>query len=80
LNGQYTIQSKKGETLLFQYIGYKQEKRVVKSSTLDVKMKADELVLEECVVVGYGHELRATKSMLLLIWQYVPHRESCIML
>lgn len=26
-------------------------------------MKADELVLEECVVVGYGHELRATKSM-----------------
>ena len=63
MNGQYTIQSKKGETLLFQYIGYKQEKRVVKSSTLDVKMKADELVLEECVVVGYGHELRATKSM-----------------
>ena len=63
MNGQYTIQSKKGETLLFQYIGYTQEKRVVKSSTLDVKMKADELVLEECVVVGYGHELRATKSM-----------------
>ena len=63
MNGQYTIQSKKGKTLLFQYIGYKQEKRVVKSSTLDVKMKADELVLEECVVVGYGHELRATKSM-----------------
>lgn len=63
MNGQYTIQSKKGETLLFQYIGYKQEKRVVKSSTLDVKMKADELVLEECVVVGYGHELSTTKSM-----------------
>ena len=27
-------------------------------------MKADELVLEECVVVGYGHELRATKSIM----------------
>lgn len=63
MNGRYTIQAKKGETLLFRYIGYKQERRVVKSAMLDVKMKADELVLEECVVVGYGHETRATKVM-----------------
>ena len=63
MNGRYTIQAKKGETLLFQYIGYKQERRVVKSATLDVKMKADELALEECVVVGYGHETRAAKVM-----------------
>ncbi len=63
MNGRYTIQAKKGETLLFQYVGYKQERRVVKSTTLDVKMKADELVLEECVVVGYGHETRAAKVM-----------------
>ena len=63
MNGRYTIQAKKGETLLFQYIGYKQERRVVKSAMLDVKMKADELVLEECVVVGYGHETRAAKVM-----------------
>ena len=63
MKGQYTIQAKKGETLLFQYIGYKQERRVVKSATLDVKMKADDVVLEECVVVGYGHELKATKSV-----------------
>ena len=63
MKGQYTIQAKKGETLLFQYIGYKQERKVVKSATLDVKMKADDVVLEECVVVGYGHELKATKSV-----------------
>ena len=63
MKGQYTIQAKKGETLLFQYIGYKQERRVVKSATLDVKMKADDVALEECVVVGYGHELKATKSV-----------------
>ena len=63
MKGRYTIQAKKGETLLFQYIGYKQERRVVKSATLDVKMKADDVVLEECVVVGYGHELKATKSV-----------------
>ena len=36
---------------------------MVKSGTLDVKMKADELALEECVVVGYGHETRAAKVM-----------------
>lgn len=62
-NGRYTIQVKKGETLLFQYIGYRQEKRVVKSATLDVKMKADELALEECAVVGYGHGTRTAKLM-----------------
>ena len=27
MNGRYTIQAKKGETLLFQYIVYKQERR-----------------------------------------------------
>ena len=54
VNGQYAIQAKKGETLLFQFIGYKQESRVVKSARLDIRMKADEVALEECVVVGYG--------------------------
>lgn len=63
VNGQYVIQVEKGKTLLFQYIGYKQEKRVVKSATLDVKMKADDVALEECVVVGYGRQSRVTKSM-----------------
>ena len=52
MKGQYTIQAKKGETLLFQYIGYKQERRVVKSATLDVKMKADDVVLTEAI--GYN--------------------------
>ena len=41
VNGQYAIQAKKGETLLFQFIGYKQESRVVKSARLDIRMKAD---------------------------------------
>ena len=45
VNGQYAIQAKKGETLLFQFIGYKQESRVVKSARLDIRMKADEVAL-----------------------------------
>ena len=54
MDGQYSILTKKGETLLFNYIGYKQEQRVVKSSQLNVKLKTDNVALEECVVVGYG--------------------------
>lgn len=54
VNGQYSIRTTKGATLLFQYIGYKQEQRVVKSEKLNVKMKSDETILEECVVVGNG--------------------------
>lgn len=54
MNGFYSIQARKGDTLIFQYIGYKKEKRVVNSTKLDIKMKTDELKLEECVVVGYS--------------------------
>lgn len=54
VNGRYSIQAQKGDVLLFRFIGYKEEKRVVKSGKLDVKMKTDDVALEECVVVGYG--------------------------
>ena len=54
VNGRYSIQAQKGDVLLFRFIGYKEEKRVVKSVKLDVKMKTDDVALEECVVVGYG--------------------------
>lgn len=53
--GRYSIDAKKGESLVFSFIGYTTETRVVKSSTLNVKLHADELLLEECVVVGYGN-------------------------
>lgn len=54
VNGRYSIQAQKGDVLLFRFIGYKEEKRVVESAKLDVKMKTDDVALEECVVVGYG--------------------------
>lgn len=57
--GQYSIRAAKGATLLFQFIGYKQVQRTVKSPKLDVKMHTDEAVLEECVVVGYGNTRQA---------------------
>lgn len=61
VNGRYSIQAQKGDVLLFRFIGYKEEKRVVKSAKLDVKMKTDDVALEECVVVGYG--AMKTKAM-----------------
>ena len=61
VNGRYSIQAQKGDVLLFQFIGYKEDKRVVKSAKLDVKMKTDDVALEECVVVGYG--TMKTKAM-----------------
>ena len=61
MNGQYSILVKKGDTLLFQFVGYKQERRVVKSAQLDVKLKTDNVALEECVVTGYG--TMKTKAM-----------------
>ncbi len=61
MNGQYSILAKKGDTLLFQFVGYKQERRVVKSAQLDVKLKTDNVALEECVVTGYG--TMKTKAM-----------------
>lgn len=61
VNGRYSIQAQKGDVLLFRFIGYKEEKRVVKSAKLDVKMKTDDVALEECVVVGYG--TMKTKAM-----------------
>ena len=61
VNGRYSIQAQKGDVLLFRFIGYKEEKRVVKSAKLDVKMKTDDVALEECVVVGY--DTMKTKAM-----------------
>lgn len=61
VNGCYSIQAQKGDVLLFRFIGYKEEKRVVKSAKLDVKMKTDDVALEECVVVGCG--TMKTKAM-----------------
>lgn len=54
ISGEYSIQANKGETLLFNFIGYKQEKRVVASSKLNVAMKTDNAPLSESVVVCFG--------------------------
>lgn len=50
--GKYEIAAEKGDILIFSYIGYKTEKRVVKEDAeINVKMQPDTAVLEEIIVV-----------------------------
>lgn len=56
VNGKYSIRANKGEILEFSYIGYKKLEKEVKSSQLNVALEANELLLEECVAVGYGSQ------------------------
>ena len=53
-DGKYTIQVKKGATLVFSYVGMKTQEVVVgASNTINVALKAD-VQLDEVIVVGYS--------------------------
>lgn len=54
-DGKYSIQAQKGDQLVFSYIGYKpQTKKVGEQNIINVKLVADQMSLNEVVVVGYG--------------------------
>ncbi|WP_205880562.1 SusC/RagA family TonB-linked outer membrane protein [Larkinella terrae] len=55
-NGQYKIDvPESGATLVFSFVGYlSQEISVGSRNSIDVSLKADNKVLEEIVVIGYG--------------------------
>lgn len=54
-DGKYTIQAQKGDQLVFSYIGYKpQTKKVGEQNIINVKLVAEQMSLNEVVVVGYG--------------------------
>jgi TonB-linked SusC/RagA family outer membrane protein len=58
-DGKYTIKAKVGDVLVFSYLGYKTvEKTVGTSTVINVKMVADNLVLDEVVVVAYGSQTK----------------------
>lgn len=51
--GEYTINAKKGDVLVFSFVGYQTQKATVEGSTLDIVLK-ESSALEEVVVIGYG--------------------------
>ena len=57
LNGKYSIQINKACILVFSYIGYEsQEKLVQPNTTLNIQLKVSSINLNELVVIGYGVE------------------------
>lgn len=55
VDGKYSIDAAEGQVLVFSFIGYSKIERVVGSSTsIDVRMSAEENDLQEFVVIGYG--------------------------
>lgn len=54
-DGKYTIAAKKGDVLVFTFLGYKEAKKTVgNSSTINVVMEENNDLLDEVVVVAYG--------------------------
>lgn len=54
-DGNYSIKAKEGETLIYSFLGMKDETRLVgKSSIINVTMKDDSKNLQEVVVTAYG--------------------------
>lgn len=54
-DGKYSINVKKGSSLTFRYLGYKETVKIVgKENTINVSMKPDIESLDEIVVIGFG--------------------------
>lgn len=54
-DGKYTIQASEGQTLIFSYLGLKQETRVIgASNSINVQMQQDAQALDEVVVTALG--------------------------
>lgn len=61
LDGNYAINAKKGQVLVFRYVGMKTQEVAVKDSkVINVQLKDGDAALDEVVVVGYGQQKRGT--------------------
>ena len=54
LDGKYSIEVKRGQTLIFTFIGFTKKEVQVNQSAINVVMEEDSQTLDEVVVVGYG--------------------------
>lgn len=60
IDGKYSVEVKKGNKLVFSYVGYRTQEVVVDRNTINVKMKTDAIQLDEAIVVGYAKQKKAT--------------------
>lgn len=54
LDGKYTIDAERGQTLIFSFIGFNTQVVKVNQSVIDITLEEDSKTLNEIVVVGYG--------------------------
>ena len=54
LEGNFSLKGKKGNTLVFSYIGMTSQEVLFKGTPLNVVLQDDSKALEEVVVIGYG--------------------------
>lgn len=58
-DGKYSIDAKKGDVLVFSFVGYQPiETKVNNASLINVHLSIDEGILNEVVVTGYGQQTR----------------------
>lgn len=58
-DGRYSVKAKKGDILVFSYVGMNNKEVVVgTSSTLNVQLDSEAQLMNEVVVVGYGVQKR----------------------
>lgn len=60
LNGDFSLNVKKGAILVFSYIGYLTEEKQVISTMMNITLKEDSKSLDEVVVVGYGMQKKSS--------------------
>ena len=53
-DGNFQINAKKGDALVFSFIGYKSKEIVVSGTKVNVTLEEDTAQLDEIVVIGYG--------------------------
>lgn len=61
INGEYSIKVNKGATLVFSYVGYNTQKIKVNSEELNVALEADNLMMEECIVMDCNSKVMNTR-------------------
>ena len=62
IDGRFSIRAKKGDILVINYVGYKEQEVRVGDTPLIITLEENTSVLDEVVVVGYGVQKKATMT------------------
>lgn len=82
IDSKFTIQAKKGSSLLVSYVGYKSQEVKVNGTMTDVKVSLleDSEMLDDVVVVGYGTQKKSvvTAAISKVSEKETPRQPLCV--